>query len=403
MERPSPRFIPALEGVRGYAFIAVFAVHFQHDNLTPLHLWQMPRFLFISLGWLAVPIFFVISGYLITEILLRTKDRAGYFKVFYARRALRVLPLYYISLAIVAVGVWLRHWHWSWKYLWFLCYAQNLTRSRSIWAIGPHVALGHFWSLALEEQFYLVWPIVIWLCPTRRAVMRVCYFILVASFLIRLAWPLFHLPIDMAYCHPLTRGDEIVCGALVALHKGSAKIPAWLVKWSEWAVGISTVILLARALQAGSSMPQIYTNIVVMIPLANIVCTAMLILLLAEETSISRMCSQPWICGLGRLSYGLYIFHGILLGYFIELSLWLTPAYGRIPARILCMTAGFLVTWAIAYIAYRLIEMPALRAKDLLFRYDQAGRLERDKMSTNSPESDSTLTGGDGQLLPRGV
>ena len=98
------KFIPSLEGVRGYAFLLVFFAHCCNAiGFFPLGRWWYPVRLLEELEWAAVPIFFVLSGYLIGGILIDTREREGYFKVFYRRRILRVFPLYYLTL--IGVGL----------------------------------------------------------------------------------------------------------------------------------------------------------------------------------------------------------------------------------------------------------------------------------------------------------
>lgn len=392
MERPAQRFVPALEGVRGYAFIVVFLVHFHRVLTRPPETWLMPYFLFLSLGWLAVPLFFAVSGYLITQILYRSKGREGYFRVFYGRRALRVLPLYYSVLGVVAVATVLRHWHWTKVYLTYFFYLQNFTRSRSIFLIGPHVGLGHLWSMSLEEQFYLLWPLVIRYCPDRKSMLRVCYAVLIFCFAARVCWPLFDLPFVDGYYSTLTRADGIICGAMIALWLEDREMPKWMPTTAKWAALGGVFILLVRAWFYGRSLPDVYSNLTLMVPIANVISTALLVLLLVENAWLARVSSHRWICWLGRMSYGLYLFHNLYLGYFQDVvAPALTPAMGVMAARVVSGSLAFLLTVLLAKLSFDLLETPALRLKHL-FQYGPM--VQREVAFNRSPEPQLPQTAG---------
>src|SRR5579871_2260754 len=166
IENPSTReHVPALDGIRGYGFIGIFLAHY----LAPLieryrsHPWVNVFYYLEQIAWMGVPAFFVLSGYLIGGILFNSRNREGFFRVFYGRRVLRILPVYYGTLLIVAClglkdGVHLNSLFWS-----HFIYIQNLLPHYSDDGFVPHFTILHFWSLAIEEQFYLTWPIVVWL------------------------------------------------------------------------------------------------------------------------------------------------------------------------------------------------------------------------------------------------
>ena len=182
--RPQAGFIPALDGLRGIAIILVMLHHFTYYRPTAGIDALIGSVLFFC--WTGVDLFFVLSGFLITGILLDTRDSERYFTTFYARRTLRIFPLYYLVLFLAFVvlpqfpavhSVLVGQTHDSppqWPY-WF--YVTNFSIADRGWVHGwVDVA----WSLAIEEQFYLVWPLVIWLCPPR-LVAVLCAVILVAE------------------------------------------------------------------------------------------------------------------------------------------------------------------------------------------------------------------------------
>ena len=217
-------FHTELEGVRGYAFLLVFFAHYTYPLMVHHNRWTFPFRVLVDLAWVAVPVFFVLSGFLITGILLRTRERQRFFRVFYARRAIRVFPLYYlIVLSMGLIGISL---HNDMEGYWTnLFYVQNLWPAhvnlmRGIWIHGVQVELGHFWSLAIEEQFYLVWPVVIWFCRSRRSLLTVLFGLIAAATLFRCFAAHFGLTPQQAYFLTFTRADAIVLGALMAVWRG---------------------------------------------------------------------------------------------------------------------------------------------------------------------------------------
>ena len=145
-----PAYMPELDGLRALAILAVMAFH---DHLPGG-----------DAGWLGVPFFFLLSGFLISGLLLDA-DRESYFKSFYIRRALRIFPIYYlVFFLMLGLCIAFNKSHGDW--LWFLTYTQNYPMGIRNWPNFP-APFWHTWSLAVEEQFYLLWPLIIFLVPKR--------------------------------------------------------------------------------------------------------------------------------------------------------------------------------------------------------------------------------------------
>ncbi len=160
--------VPALDGLRGLAILAVVEFHFA-EGLTNASRPESAIYNVFRTGWLGVDLFFVLSGFLITGILSNSKGTPGYFRNFYWRRALRIFPPYYAFLFVFGVLYPLaRHrpldapwWHWT--------YLTNVAIAAGL----PVNSCSHFWSLAIEEQFYLLWPLLIYML-SRKAAMNAC-------------------------------------------------------------------------------------------------------------------------------------------------------------------------------------------------------------------------------------
>ena len=171
--------IRALDGLRGFALLLVFGYHALSRELVSTSLAGTLAKKIALTGWVGVDLFFVLSGFLITSILLDARTAGNYLRVFYARRALRIFPLYYL---VLAASLLLMPDHFGWKaqiFYWF-----NL--SNLVTAFHPLLIpyLAHFWSLAIEEQFYLVWPALVLLLRPR-ALAALCGGVLVAVFAAR--------------------------------------------------------------------------------------------------------------------------------------------------------------------------------------------------------------------------
>lgn len=146
------KYFENLDGLRGYAALAVFIYHL---NLFLPSYWQIMEY-----GWIWVSVFFTLSGFLITNILLKSKDTDKYFSTFYFHRALRILPLYFLCLGWVTL-IWILQWHTIDDLFAYIFFVQNWI----IWFNEGIIAFpgmfGHSWTIAIEQQFYCIWPIII--------------------------------------------------------------------------------------------------------------------------------------------------------------------------------------------------------------------------------------------------
>ena len=174
-------------------------------------------------GWLGVDLFFVLSGFLITDILLKTVNKPRFFKNFYAKRVLRIFPLYFLSLIIFLVilprikgfpldlSFYIDHQWWFWTYLqnWFLIF-YNVGNTTT--------AIQHYWSLAVEEQFYIVWPLVIFLIRKPKILLAIAGFLLVSVICIRLyMWTIQIKDLNYFGLYTYTRIDGICIGSMLAI------------------------------------------------------------------------------------------------------------------------------------------------------------------------------------------
>ena len=353
--------------------LLVLAFHFAHldgDVGPPAGaLLGLTRF-----GWSGVDLFFVLSGFLITGILLDTKGGAGYFRAFYVRRALRIFPLYYAYLAVLflvvprlapaaAASVKPSSQGWLWSYLGNVLFARERGFDASPYA-------GHFWSLAVEEQFYLAWPLAVALLSPRR-LWAVTLALLPVAFATRFAIHRTSWNATAAYVLTPCRADALAVGALVAQSWRRAGQER-LRRLAPWALGGAAAAVLCVWIVRGSFFggdPAV--QVWAFTPLA-LGYGAVLVLALTsgERSLLRRTLAAPWLRGVGRYSYGLYVLHyPVFRG--LEAA-GLGPAtfarsLGSGLAGILAFSAlAGAVSFAAALASWHLLEKHFLKLKDLV-------------------------------------
>jgi peptidoglycan/LPS O-acetylase OafA/YrhL len=351
--------ITALDGIRGIAIVLVLLFHF------PQFAWMRP---ISGLGWCGVDLFFVLSGYLITGILYSTKNKPHYFRNFYVRRSLRIFPLYYgfLLLVIVALpnfvdGKWLGLETLPGRKAEFFLYYANFAVIFKGWP--PH-ALGAFWSLAVEEHFYLFWPLLVRFSPNEKLLRR-CGAVVVLAICGRLALAFFKAPWTAEYYLTTSRMDSLALGGFTAILL--RQHPGWpgrrgVIGLAGGAVAILAGVALWRGSLGFDDWPMRtlgYTVLAVLFAcLVGYVGTT--------DGRLGRFVSNPILVSFGRYSYGIYIFHVLVLTI-CERSLgpWLFPKLGlpvESPLRLFVLSMGLVFT--IAYLSWHFYEKHFLALKE---------------------------------------
>lgn len=312
MTLSSKQHIKSLDGWRGVAILLVFFFHYLprtgHNPLSML----------ASVGWWGVDLFFVLSGFLITGILFDTRAASGFFKAFYVRRALRLFPVYCLAILVVALGTGFFQHYRSWLLLPFFVYGANIVLAL------PHgfpdltpFRCDHFWSLAVEEQFYSIWPLIVFFVTDRRKLMRICCGGIVLALLLRIGLVVFGGHTWIAYRELPARMDSLLAGSLIALAARGPEAARWLsprlVRWTLAAACASLVPVLVSA----------HTLFFISKPMASVGYTliavlsaCILSLSLIPGTLTQRVGSNALLRFFGRYSYGLYIWHYLPLKIF---------------------------------------------------------------------------------------
>jgi peptidoglycan/LPS O-acetylase OafA/YrhL len=361
------RGIATLDGLRAVAVALVMMLHFGYLNG----------------GWIGVQVFFVLSGFLITGVLLADRDAplGAYLRRFYWRRTLRIFPLYYGYLLIlwIAYAAWGRPAELPRDVAALFTYTYNFTRLSPEWTPSPFFT--HFWSLAVEEQFYLVWPFVVH-ALSRRALVALSAALVAMGPLFR--WALADALADGAraaddvadsvYWFPLSHADAFATGALVALLGGGLRVarPALLTAAAIAAVAIGGALNLRALRDAGADLPLGTMGF----PLAsidnafhvwgytllNLSSAALVAAAVAAHRSGGIVSALGWgpLAGMGRISYGVYVLHWPLLVLF-NASVRYRPMTVR--GYLMC-AAWFALVVGVSWISWRFYESRFLALKD---------------------------------------
>lgn len=360
----------ALDGVRGLAILMVVGSHAFESNYDSGA--TMVRFIghFLYFGFFGVDLFFVLSGFLITGILFDSLQDTGYFRKFYIRRALRIFPLYYGTLGVCFLLTWPLHLHWGDMGWLLVFYLQNLHPMKIMsYSPGPPIALYHFWSLAVEEQFYLVWPAVIYLV---RGKQRLFLLMLAASFgalLLRIGLLACGASSFAMHVTTICRADSLLLGgALSILYRSNRwlsvqRVALWGFIGSAVLIGASIFVLqpfLTQYPLASAMWSEGFRFTVLAIGFASLIAWS-----LRFGTVCRWIFERAWIRFLGKYSYGIYVLHVFILS---AMSLRLR-AYllGVTHSKLFAVAgAGFsclVISVVVAYVSYHFYERPFLRFK----------------------------------------
>jgi peptidoglycan/LPS O-acetylase OafA/YrhL len=349
------KHVPELDGIRGLAILLVLVWHYAVDQTWGSWIARLGM-----LAWSGVDLFFVLSGFLLGSILIRYRGGERFYAAFYARRACRIVPLYALLLVLYLLcAAWLRdpanpgH---AWLFgrpmpLWtYATFTQNVAMALANTS-GAHF-LGITWSLAVEEQFYLVLPPLIALTPLRALPWLLAALIVIAP-LLRVAANAYD--VDGFVLMP-TRMDSLLGGVLLACLLSEAATRRWLeartrfLKWllAIFIVGFAILTLERRAL-----------GVLDHTWLAGLYTVLIAIAVVDRSGAIPRWLRARWLVGLGIVSYGVYLFHQAVSGLLHSAVFERPPRIDGGWSALLTLLA-LAVTLTLAAAARRLIEAPAI-------------------------------------------
>ena len=376
--KSSFHYYVALDGLRAVAVLMVFCQHY-----------GAARAWIFGWGWTGVDVFFVLSGFLITGILYDSQNKQHRYRDFYARRTLRIFPLYYAVWLAILLLTPVAHWQWNWRWNLWPAYVGNYARflflhvpgdpyrfdritfgnSAEHWFGTPmHLWIGHFWSLCVEEQFYLIWPFIVYTIRRRETLVKICVAIIIVMpffrWLLILLLPQPLLRMELLYRSLPTRLDALLMGGLIALLLRSPG-QHWLNTWRRR--------LLAGA---GTAFVIVYLVCVKLLRLpfygsaTNWIGIVGFTLIDAFAGALILECIHPgswlgWILSfkplrwLGVVSYGFYIYHDLLHDFFGLFATRFFPSMGYTGIVITAMSG----TTLLSTLSYQLLEKPMLKLK----------------------------------------
>ena len=365
--------IPALDGLRGIAILLVLMLHFYYEgegiiNAAYPLIGPLVTKLAMS-GYYGVPLFFVLSGFLITGILVDSRTNPRFFRSFYMRRFLRIFPLYYATLCFILIilpqfvtfaadgqGVLSRQ-------LWLWTYLINAPWSGGGWAAEGVFQLGHFWSLCVEEHFYILWPLVVYVLPLR-SLNRVCLGGIGIGLTLRILHSMPGSPEILGWS-TLTKADGLFVGSLLSIWLREPSACQQVGKWFRrvlWISGILVIgeIFVPRRLNGTWWWPFCELNFVVFFG-------ALLVAALCAQGQFLRILKSSVLCSFGKYSYGIYVIHMVCQPVFEKLFAHRTLLSGTIVAPLVGQLVFYALTittsWLLALVSFHLMEKHFLSLK----------------------------------------
>lgn len=389
---PDSHFAP-LDGVRGIAILLVLVFHF-FLSMAPISRMDQSVVFLTSFGWSGVDLFFVLSGFLITNILLQARSNVSYYGPFYARRCLRIFPIYYCFL--LAMGVFigpLLVW-WSeapnriadlavfrenvW---WYIFYGTNVLMAvRGLGATPLWVNV--FWSLAVEEQFYLIWPAVVRSLQTKYVLRVAIAAIFVAPALRGIAWiaepgvGMDRQSLSVLVLTPM-RMDTLAMGAVLAIFARDRNGAELIAKIAPPATAIAAImIVLLMVTRGGYSGFDGYVQTIGFSANGLLAGGVIGMSVTGRGSSrLNRLLSQRVLREFGVYSYGIYVIHSPIFWLFDRAA-----STGAIPtlfgSRFPFYLCGFILMTALvfgtAFVSWHAMERRFLALK----RFFPIGRNE---------------------------
>ena len=345
--------LPVLDGVRGLAILLV--VLFHSTFIPRIDFLDKIWHVFAFTGWVGVDLFFVLSGFLITRILVSEKGSESYFLNFYARRFLRIVPLYYLFLFgifyVLREPVQFGFTYWT--------FLSNILVSRL--GYFPSPSLDMAWSLAVEEQFYLVWPFII-LLTNEKQLGRICKILFLAALALRLLFFFTHTNLLTNYVLLPTRTDSLAAGAWLAVSYRT--LPPKFCTKAFWYLTPFTMAIFAVDVSHSSPLMQ-----TIGFSFNALLSVFLIGSLMKNETAVFFAFFQnSFLKTLGKYSYGMYLFHVPVTHWIFQKGKTFWSAAPEtlgagFPIQVLFHAAALLGTLGVAFVSYQLYEKQFLKLK----------------------------------------
>jgi peptidoglycan/LPS O-acetylase OafA/YrhL len=350
--------IPALDGVRGIAVLLVMWFHYFQINNNEYNKWVNLLSKLSVLGQTGVDLFFVLSGFLITRILLSAKKGKGFFVNFYMRRFFRIVPLYFLFLCVYYFWdpLTLHPESFSWRETWpWWLSVQNIAIAFHWPSYGPN----HYWSLAVEEHFYLVWPLLVYLVSKRRLKWYLISFIalslLLRVYMLKAGGDVFYFT--------FTRLDAISMGALLALFEipimhdavRSKRIFTWGLLFSAVPLVCIFIAFSGKGVAWVQSLKYTLTGLFYSSLVGYVLC-------LGEGAIQRNLLVSETLRFIGKISFGLYVWHQLCFSLVREKCLY--------SGLSISLFVSFSISMIVAYLTYVCWEAPFLKLKVFFIIWD---------------------------------
>lgn len=379
-ERPH---IPTLDGLRGVAILLVLVQHYYLSLLVTTDSWVDQTLIKVAgVGWTGVDLFFVLSGFLITGILLDAKEGKGsYFGSFYARRFLRIFPpvyLFFFVMFFVLPNIGPVAGHEDLErladdQLWFWTFTQNVRGVLNFDTAYGSFNNGHLWSLAVEEQFYLVWPVIV-LALGRRSLLFACGAILVGALIFRTLLVENVVPeiggSIAAFVLMPARMDTLAIGAMIAIVAQRPEQLALARRLSAPVAAIAFIVLAAIIIsQRGYFRGFEYRTTTLGLSALALLYGALIVRAITTDPGslLYRIGTHPVLTTFGKYSYAIYIVHYqlmLLLLYRVREAGGMPLVYGMDwPSRTFMVFIGASMSLTVAWLSWHIWERQFLRLK----------------------------------------
>ncbi|PBQ32569.1 hypothetical protein CNR22_12570 [Sphingobacteriaceae bacterium] len=350
-------YFSTLDGFRGLAAIFILCFH----SMFPI----------FSALWIGVPMFFVLSGFLITRILIQEKNSPDFLKTFYLKRALRIFPIYYLALLISVVWGMLVNADLS-KLPLFLIYLQNFTISNNVLPDYCNGIMNHTWSLSSEEIFYVFWPLLILIIPTQK-IRWLIIFIGVACLLYKIILLSFFYNEFTSQLLQLSLAgnlDALMAGSFLGFL--SLEKAFFDQKYFPWKIFIPSICLLV-AVVITNNIDFVNSKFLAIakatLSVVAVVVSYFLIWFVSRENSTSfihLVFRMRFLQFTGKISYGIYLYHALVFGITASCVYHFKLQVNAIPLFLF----ELLITYLMAVVSWYFIEKPILRLKNK-FQYSK--------------------------------
>ncbi len=356
-----------LDGLRAIAIIFVVIVHYIFNQLqVPDNPFLLALYKIIGYTWSGVDLFFILSGYLIGGILIDNKNSSNYFKIFYARRFFRIFPLYYLFLGLMILLSFLLNSNINSLYYRETSIFSYLTYTQNIFSFFTHSPIGITWSLAIEEQFYLFLPLIIYFIDRKK--LPLVFFIFITISIILRSFFYYPYSLDQLFY----RMDSLLMGSICAFYIKDERWFGFINKHYKIfviAFFVLLITIISLILTDIVLIPSIQNNLLFL--LFNLLYSTLLIIVILNRSDVlSKILRNQLMVSIGQISYGIYLYHLIVLGVLFKIVLKQNPSLNDL-SDLVVVGLSIIITYFVSKLSFNIFEKPILKIGSR-FKYSNA-------------------------------